>query len=493
MIAGSAAMFKTGDLIGSYRVRRRLGAGGMGEVFLAEHRHIDRKAAIKVLRPELSTNEEVVTRFFSEARSASRIKHAGIVEIIDCEIDQRGRAYIVMELLEGESLAHCLERVGNLDFTSALGVVGQIATALSAAHPKGIIHRDLKPDNVFLVSTPEAGAPVSVKVLDFGIAKLVATESGGKGRTRTGSLLGTPLYMSPEQCRGAGKVDHRTDIYSLGCILFEMLAGRPPFVREGAGELIAAHLSESPPDILSLEPSLQPDLGHLVMRMLAKDPDARPQTMLEVVQAVEAGLGLPAAQFLKAIRPPEGFPPEPEPLPPIEPTLLSPSAEAPQLQPVPGGTHLLPRETSAKVTTFSNTAAELAGRVQSPLHARRATWLIAVASLGVAAAAIFIFARPRAELVTPRAGSAPGLAGSQPGQLPAPSPREITPPPAEPSPIPPAHEDPTRTLASPHEMDAPVAPKRDPATSTRKRPPHKRKASRVPDEDQDPYKLIKEQ
>jgi serine/threonine protein kinase len=459
----------------------------MGEVFLAEHRHIDRKAAIKVLRRELSTDEDVVARFFSEARSASRIKHPGIVEIIDCEIDQRGRAYIVMELLDGESLGHCLERVGSLDLNSSLGIVGQIASALSAAHPKGIIHRDLKPDNVFLVSTPDAETPVSVKVLDFGIAKLVADDAGEKGRTRTGSLLGTPLYMSPEQCRGAGKVDHRADIYSLGCILFEMLAGRPPFIRDGAGELIAAHLSETPPDILSLEPSLQAPLGYLVMRMLAKDPDARPQTMLDVVQAVEAILGLPAAQFPKAIRPPEGFPPPADPAPPIDAAPPYPGGpESPRIEPAVGGTRLLPEETSAKVTTFSNTASELAGRAKLPPRGRRAVWLVA-ALLGVTAVGVFVFV-PRNRTVPVNHGAEPeqGMAGAQPVQMPPP-------PPPEPPPPLPAREVPTRPVASPHGSDDPTVQKTDLATSSRKHPPHKRKPAHPSGENQNPYTLIKEQ
>ena len=458
----------------------------MGEVFLAEHRHIDRKAAIKVLRSELSTNDDVVARFFSEARSASLIKHPGIVEIVDCEIDQRGRAYIVMELLDGESLAHCLERVGNLDFSSSLGIVGQIASALSAAHPNGIIHRDLKPDNVFLVSTPNADTPLSVKVLDFGIAKLVAHETGEKGRTRTGSLLGTPLYMSPEQCRGAGKVDHRTDIYSLGCILFEMLAGRPPFIREGSGELIAAHLSETPPDIISLEPSLLPELGNLVMRMLAKDPAARPQTMLEVVQSVETILGLPAAQFLKAIRPPEGFPPPVDPLPPIEVAARPSGSDSPRIEAPVGGTRLLPEETSPKVTTFSNTAAEITERDTRAPRGRRIGLLVA-AALGVAAVGIFVFVS-RIGTVSLSPGSAPEqrtAAGSQSVPMPPPPPPEPPPPPAQkPAPQP---------VASPHEIEPPVAQKADSATSKRKHRSHKLKPAHPSNENQDPYTLIKEQ
>ena len=327
---------------------------------------------------------------------------------------------------------------------------------------------------------------MSVKVLDFGIAKLVADDRGEKGRTRTGSLLGTPLYMSPEQCRGAGTVDHRTDIYSLGCILFEMLAGRPPFIREGSGELIAAHLSEVPPDILSLEPSLHPQLGQLVMRMLAKDPDARPQTMLEVVQAVEGILGLPATQFLKAIRPPEGFPPPADPAPPTETAAVNPTNGSRRPELAIGGTQLLPHEPSAKVTTFSNTASELAGRATQPPHRRRMGWLVVVASVGVAVLGLFVFARTRTVSVNPGAEPPQGLAGSQPVQLPPP-------PPAEPPLPPPPREAPAHPVASPHQMDTPVAQKTDLPTSVRKHPPHKKKPAHSTGDNENPYTLIKEQ
>jgi serine/threonine-protein kinase len=490
---GLAAMLKEGEVIGSYRIRQRLGAGGMGEVFLAEHRHIERKAAIKVLLPELSTKEEVVARFFTEARSASRIKHPGIVEVIDCEIDQRGRAFIVMEFLDGESLAHCLQRAGRLDVNSSLGIVGQIASALSAAHPKGIIHRDLKPDNVFLVSTPDAETPLSVKILDFGIAKLVAHEGVETGRTQTGSLLGTPLYMSPEQCRGSGRIDHRTDIYSLGCMLFEMLAGRPPFIREGAGELIAAHLSEAPPDILSLQPSLRPDLGHLVMRLLAKEPDTRPQTMLEVVHAVESILGLPAAQFLRAIYPREGFPPPADSLPPIEGAPVRPGDFNSPINPVVERTRLLPQEPSAKVTTFSNTASEIAGSWPPPRRRRSLGWLVAAAS-GVAAIGIVVFAS-RLQTVAVRPGASPREQGAGASQPVNPSPpsrvKQQPPPPPEP-PSPPPRELAAQPVVTPQEIEPPTAQKTDSPTSSRKRPPRKRKPADSPREDQDPYTLIKE-
>jgi serine/threonine-protein kinase len=268
------------DVFGSYRVVHRIGEGGMGEVFLAEHIHMDRKAAIKVLRSKYSEDVELVDRFFAEARAANLIKHPSIVEIYDCAALPDGRAYIVMEYLEGQTLGAALERLGCIDdMLTIVDLSWQIATALQAAHDKSIIHRDLKPDNIFLTFLPEKSPKPVVKILDFGIAKLLHSTVKA---TQTGSMLGTPLYMSPEQARGAGAVDHRTDIYSLGCIMFEMATGRPPFVREGVGDLIIAHASEKPPMASRIQPSLPPELDGLINAMLAKKADDRPQTMQEV-------------------------------------------------------------------------------------------------------------------------------------------------------------------------------------------------------------------
>src|SRR4051794_15409066 len=220
-------MFEVGEHVGAYTIVRRLGAGGMGEVYLARHRHIGRDAAIKVLLPELSQNDDVVARFFTEARATATIRHPGIVEILDCDVHKTGRAYIVMEFLDGENLAECLVRVKSFahDLPTAAALMAQAASAVGAAHAKGIVHRDLKPDNAFLVGSFGAGlvgggAVPLVKILDFGVAKLVTDDGQGRNKTRTGSLLGTPTYMSPEQCRGAGNIDHRTDIYALGCMAF---------------------------------------------------------------------------------------------------------------------------------------------------------------------------------------------------------------------------------------------------------------------------------
>jgi serine/threonine-protein kinase len=257
----------------------------MGVVYLAQHRHLGREAAVKVLLPELSANEQVVRRFFTEAKATARILHPGIVEIFDCDITPGGQAYIVMEYLQGESLRARLLRVGDFggDALQAVRIAGQVAAALTAAHAHGIVHRDLKPDNVFLTPGPQAHEAL-VKLLDFGIAKLISEKS--ESSTRSGIVLGTPLYMSPEQCRGARLVDHRTDIYSLGCVLFELLAGHPPFVREGSGDLLIAHATEPPPVLHEVRPEVAPELSRLVARMLRKNADERPRTMSEVEAAL---------------------------------------------------------------------------------------------------------------------------------------------------------------------------------------------------------------
>jgi eukaryotic-like serine/threonine-protein kinase len=282
-----------GESIGSYRITAKLGEGGMGAVYLGEHQFIERKAAIKVLLPEVSANKEVVQRFFNEARATAAIRHPGIVEIVDCAVLPTGSAYIIMELLEGDSLGDVLRNGARLSVRRAAHLTHYIADALAAAHEKRIVHRDLKPDNIFVLSAPEAPSPI--KILDFGIAKLMSPEPGQSHKTRTGSIIGTPVYMSPEQCRGKGEIDHRTDIYSLGCILFEMLCGRPPFIEEGFGELIHCHMSIVPPPIRSFDPALPPAVETLVARMLAKSPADRPQTMRAVIEELDAAIeGAPA-------------------------------------------------------------------------------------------------------------------------------------------------------------------------------------------------------
>jgi tRNA A-37 threonylcarbamoyl transferase component Bud32 len=264
--------------VGAYRIVAKLGEGGMGVVYLGEHVELGHRVAIKVLLPELTRNVDLVQRFFNEARATTRIRHPGIVQIFDFGQAADGSVYFVMELLDGHSLGARL-RAGVLAEGHAVALVRQVAGALAACHAVGIVHRDLKPDNIMLVADPDIAIGERAKILDFGIAKLADGQYAASLRTRTGSVMGTPYYMSPEQSRGAGHVDHRTDVYALGCILFEMLCGRPPFVGEGLGEILGMHQYVAPPAPRTLRPSLSPALEAVILRALAKHPDQRQRDM----------------------------------------------------------------------------------------------------------------------------------------------------------------------------------------------------------------------
>jgi len=284
------AQLAIGEQVGAYRIVGELGGGGMGMVYRAVHLLLNRPAAIKVLRPELGTYSVAVDRFLNEARATVAIRHPGIVEVYDYGHTERGCAYIAMELLEGMTLGERIAERGVLPVGDALAFARAIAAPLAAAHERGVVHRDLKPDNVFLTRDRDGGRIDSVKLLDFGIAKL---ESAGN-RTSMGLILGTPAYMSPEQCRGATECDHRTDLYALGCILFEMLSGQPPYGRGSAsGDLLAAHLSAPVPDITRLV-DVPAEVARLVTRLLAKAPDDRPGSAGEVVYELDRHLAVRA-------------------------------------------------------------------------------------------------------------------------------------------------------------------------------------------------------
>jgi eukaryotic-like serine/threonine-protein kinase len=283
---GSIGSIDRGSVLGSYRILGELSTGGMGTVYRAEHVLLGRPAAVKLLRPDLTTNDALVQRFVNEAKAVTACKHPGIVEVYDFDYTPDGRAFFVMELLEGEPLARRLARM-RLTEPEATAFAHGIASALKAAHRVGVVHRDLKPDNIFLVPDPDGG-PDRTKVLDFGIAKLADPSPSSRRNTQTGTLIGTPLYMAPEQARAAGAIDHRADLYSLGCILYHMLAGRPPFVAEGGGEIIALQMfgQVEPPSRLA---TVTPEMEQLVLRLLEKDPADRLQNAGELVLAL-AGL-----------------------------------------------------------------------------------------------------------------------------------------------------------------------------------------------------------
>jgi serine/threonine protein kinase len=275
-----------GTLLGNYRVVDQLATGGMGLVYVGHHEALERPVVMKVLRPELCNDADRVQRFFHEARAVTAVRSPGIVQVLDFGLTSDHRAYVVMELLEGEPLAARLQ-TRRLDHAGCCRLGRQVANVLQAAHAAGIIHRDLKPASLFLVPDPEVAGGERIKVLDFGIARLAAEARSTGAATRTGLRLGTPHYMSPEQCRSASAADARSDIYSLGCILFEIACGRPPFVFTGFGDLVDAHLHEPPPHPSQLAPGVPPGLSALIEQMLAKHPDSRPQTMAAVGQALD--------------------------------------------------------------------------------------------------------------------------------------------------------------------------------------------------------------
>jgi serine/threonine-protein kinase len=266
-----------GAVAGYYRIERKLGEGAMGAVYGAVHPVIGKRVAIKVMGASLSGNLEATERFAREARAACAIEHPHIVDIYSFGMLPDGRPYFVMEWLEGESLAARL-RGGGLAFAEGLDVLEQICDALEAVHAEGVVHRDLKPDNVFLTRGP-TGAPL-VKLLDFGVAKLMRDERAAVDKTRAGAILGTPLYISPEQARGEA-VDARTDIYALGVVGYEVVLGRPPFVAQSEVDLLAMHLTRAPPAPRSLWAEVPRPLDELLQRMVAKDAAERP-TLTEV-------------------------------------------------------------------------------------------------------------------------------------------------------------------------------------------------------------------
>jgi serine/threonine protein kinase len=264
--------------VGNYKVTRLLGEGGMGAVYLGEHPVIGRKVAIKVLHTALAADKDIVARFFNEARAIHLIGHPNIVEILDFGQTPDGQPYFIMEFLTGEALSEIVSR-GPIAAAEVAHLADQMCRALSAAHAKGIVHRDLKPHNIQIIE--KDGSPF-VKILDFGVAKILAAPDGSQSvKTRTGSLMGTPIYMSPEQCKGAGLLDHRTDIYSLGVLIFEMLAGRPPFMAEGIGELFAKHMLEDAPSLLEFAPQTPPSMAAAVMKSLNKELEDRFPSMDE--------------------------------------------------------------------------------------------------------------------------------------------------------------------------------------------------------------------
>jgi serine/threonine-protein kinase len=288
-------------LDGRYRIVRELGRGGMGAVYEACHTGIDRRLAVKVLHAELASEPAVLERFRREARITGSLGHPNIIQITDTGTTPGGAPYLVMELLVGRSLSSVLRESVPLGIRQALAIISPVLRALSAVHANGIIHRDLKPENIFLtegIGADGSGETV-VKVLDFGIAKPVDTKFEGSTLTATGAIVGTPYYMSPEQVRGKD-IDHRTDIYACGVILYQMLTGRPPFVADNFGDLVVAILNTAPIPMRMFRPELPEALEGIVIRAMARDKEDRYASAHELSRALETLASIPPVTVVEA-------------------------------------------------------------------------------------------------------------------------------------------------------------------------------------------------
>ncbi|KAB2903252.1 MAG: serine/threonine protein kinase [Kofleriaceae bacterium] len=300
MLVEEQDLARLGSTVGNYRLDRILGRGGMGTVYSGEHVYIKKPVAVKVLHPQFARYPDAVNRFLREARAASSINHPNIVDVTDFGVLGDGLVYFVMEYLDGKSLEDLIEKDGAVELHRALNIVNQMSYALEAAHEMGVIHRDLKPDNIMLLERPGrrdivrmvttgTGGWVTerersydfVKILDFGIAKILAPDELGTD-TLQGAVFGTPEYMSPEAARG-DDVDLRTDVYSLGVILFDMVCGRPPYEAEAGSEVLHKHINAPVPSPREFAPHREITEGaeRVIMRAMSKDPGRRYQTMAE--------------------------------------------------------------------------------------------------------------------------------------------------------------------------------------------------------------------
>ena len=280
-----------GSHIAHYQIRRQVGEGGMGVVYEAIDDRDGQRVAIKVMRAEFTRSREALTRFFNEARATNLVEHSAMVRIHEHGQIADGTAYLAMEFLQGDTLSARLRRYrGPMPEAEVRRISFQLASGLASAHKKSIVHRDLKPGNIMLVPDASLSSLERVKLLDFGIAKLdTASLNLEDPLTRTGALMGTPHYMSPEQCRGVAGVDDRADVYSLGVIMFQMLTGRLPFIGDGEGTVMAMHIYEPAPKPRDLVPAVTEVMQDLILQMLTKDRAGRPSMFLVMRRLEELG------------------------------------------------------------------------------------------------------------------------------------------------------------------------------------------------------------
>jgi len=362
-----------GEMVGEYRVEGLLGEGGFGSVYASLHPLIGKRAAIKVLKREFSSKADIVSRFLAEARAVNQIRHRNIIDIFSFGVLPDGRHYYVMELLDGVTLdQHVKSRGGRLPLGEAIGILRPLARALGAAHGHNIAHRDLKPENVFL-TLDEEGRPIP-KLLDFGIAKL-AGDMGSQHKTRSGVPMGTPSYMSPEQVHGR-TVDHRTDIYAFGVVIFEILTGRLPFEGVSVMDVLMKHATAPPPRISEVAPWVPREIDDVLLSMMAKEPSQRPDSILSAVDLLTqaaARAGVAEATSLAPLSRASG-----------------PGAKTPLILPTPSAFDF----GSSATLVAPDQAKTFAGTEHDRLTARanKRVWLLGALGLAVsAAAAIYLF------------------------------------------------------------------------------------------------------
>jgi serine/threonine protein kinase len=397
-----------GQRVNNYEIVSLLGEGGMGAVWLATHPFMGRKAAVKLLRRELVEDRGLVERFMNEARAANAIHHPNIIDIIDVGLLPTGVPYLMMEYLEGDTLARAIQERGTIPTAEAIDIAVQTASALSAAHSKGIVHRDLKPENLFLVPDDTRVHGVRVVVLDFGIAKLRGELAGNSAKTQNGALMGTPPYMSPEQCRGLiDEIDERTDIYAMGIILYQMLCGNPPFVSAGWGDVVLMHLTQPPKAPRTINPNIPPALENAVLKALAKNREARFATMGAMEAALRAaGNMTPVSQRVPAV--------------------WTPLSTSPPVVPTGATTATTPKNP----TTFRTATGEVETAV---LGSHRKRWW-AVGAVGTAVTAVVIVALVAGSGKHEKAGEATTPPAAPAAALPAPAAPATAPtPPAPPA------------------------------------------------------------
>jgi serine/threonine-protein kinase len=272
-------------LADKYRIEELINEGGMGAVYRATHVLMDKTVAVKVLHPALAADDKIVARFSREARAASRISHPHALSVTDFGEDKGGVVFLVMEYLNGETLKEVIRKEGPMPLPRITEIIRQVCGALEAAHAEGVVHRDLKSDNIMLI---DVGGGDWAKVLDFGIAKITEKVGQDPALTAPNLIIGTPQYMSPEQCSQAAEIDSRSDIYSLGVILYELLIGHVPFTGESPTAIMMKHLQEPPPSVLEERKDLPASVGRVVARAMAKRPDDRYQTVGELTEEFTA-------------------------------------------------------------------------------------------------------------------------------------------------------------------------------------------------------------